>query len=261
MISKERRYETIIGVLLIVVIINIVFFTVSIRPKRREVLPPAQIKGKIAIVLDDWGYNLNNLAAAKSINLPFTAAVLPNLKYSKAVASELHEHGCEIILHLPMQPREKWNLEKDTVSVSMSGSAVKKILEKDLSSLVYVDGVSNHMGSLATENPKVMTEVLGVLKEKKLFFLDSYVTSRSAVPELARKMNVPFAKRDIFLDNKNDADYIRQQLLKLKARARSRGWAVGIGHDRKVTLEVLGEMMPRLDKEGYKFVFVSEIAR
>jgi polysaccharide deacetylase 2 family uncharacterized protein YibQ len=117
------------------------------------------------------------------------------------------------------------------------------------------------MGSLATENTKVVAEVLDVLKNRKLFFLDSFVTSRSAVSTWARKLGVRFAKRDIFLDNINDADYIRRQLKTLKARARSRGWAVGIGHDRKVTLEVLKDMMPRLDNEGYKFVYVSEIAK
>jgi len=259
--NKEKRLETIIGILLLIVIINVVFFAVSSRPKKEGVVVSRPGMGLIAIVLDDWGYNLNNLPAAKGIKYPFTAAVLPNLKYSKAVASELHAHGSEIILHLPMQPREKWNLEKNTVSVSMNDTAVKKILEQDLGSLVYADGVSNHMGSLATENPRTVSAIFEVLKSKNLFFLDSYVTPRSAVATLARKMNVRFAKRDIFLDNKNDADYIRQQINSLKARARSRGWAVGIGHDRKVTLEVLRDAMPRLEKEGYKFVYVSEIVK
>jgi polysaccharide deacetylase 2 family uncharacterized protein YibQ len=39
------------------------------------------------------------------------------------------------------------------------------------------------------------------------------------------------------------------------------GQAIGIGHDRKITLEVLKEVMPSIEKEGYKFVFVSELIR
>jgi polysaccharide deacetylase 2 family uncharacterized protein YibQ len=39
------------------------------------------------------------------------------------------------------------------------------------------------------------------------------------------------------------------------------GSAVGIGHDRKITLEVLRDVMPQLAKEGYKLVFVSELAQ
>jgi len=74
-------------------------------------------------------------------------------------------------------------------------------------------------------------------------------------------MRVPYAKRDIFLDNIEDTPYIKDQLNKLKAKARMYGYAIGIGHDRPVTLAVLKEAIPQLKKEGYKFVFVSELVR
>ncbi|MCX5710209.1 MAG: divergent polysaccharide deacetylase family protein [Candidatus Omnitrophica bacterium] len=260
--NKERKYQIAIGILVSIIIINIVFLALSRPQKKKEiVLPPPAFKGRIAIVLDDWGYNTINLGAVKQIKEPLTASVLPNLKYSQTVARQLHESGFEIILHLPMQPKEKWGLEKNTISVSMNEAAVKKIVEHDLDDLVFADGVSNHMGSMATEDPKTMEAVFKVLRNRKVFFLDSFVTSRSVCPVLARKMGVPFAKRDVFLDNKNDPDYIRQQLNQLKYKARKYGFAIGIGHDRKVTLAVLKELMPRLEKEGYKFVFVSELAR
>jgi len=260
--DKERKYQVIIGILISIIIINIVFLALS-RPQRKKeaLLPPPALKGRIAIVLDDWGYNTKNLEAAKQIKRPITASVLPNLKYSKALARQLHESGFEIILHLPMQPKEKWGLEKDTISVSMNEAAIKKIVGRDLDELTFADGVSNHMGSMATEDRKTMEGVLKVLKSRRVFFLDSYVTPYSVCWALARKMGVPFAKRDVFLDNNNDPDYIRQQLKVLKYKARKNGFAVGIGHDRKATLAVLREAMPRLEKEGYKFVFVSELAR
>jgi len=260
--NKERKYQVIIGILVSIIIINIVFLALSRPPKKKEaVFVPPAFKGKIAIVLDDWGYSLINLGVAKQIKEPLTASVLPNLKYSQTVARQLHESGFEIILHLPMQPKEKWGLEKNTISVSMRGPEIKKIVEQDLDDLVFADGVSNHMGSMATEDPKAMEAVFTVLRSRKLFFLDSFVTSHSVCPVLARKMGVRFTKRDVFLDNKNDPDYIRQQINLLKYKARKYGFAVGIGHDRKATLAVLKEAMPRLEKEGYKFVFVSELAR
>jgi polysaccharide deacetylase 2 family uncharacterized protein YibQ len=43
--------------------------------------------------------------------------------------------------------------------------------------------------------------------------------------------------------------------------ADEKGWAIGIGHDRRNTLEVLKEEMPKLEKEGYKFVYVSELVK
>ena len=259
---KKRIYQVTTGIILSIVIINIVFFALSRPQKKKEViLPPAALKGKIAIVLDDWGYNTVNLEAMKQIKAPLTASVLPNLKYSQTIARQLHEAGFEIILHLPMQPKEKGGLEKNTISVSMNDATIKSIVEQDLGNLVFADGLSNHMGSMATEDLKTMEAVFKVLRKRKLFFLDSFVTPRSVCPEMARKMGVPFAKRDVFLDNKNDPDYIRQQVNLLKYKARKYGFAIGIGHDRKVTLQALRSVIPKMIKDGYRLVSVSELAR
>ena len=72
---------------------------------------------------------------------------------------------------------------------------------------------------------------------------------------------MPFVKRDIFLDNQSDAAYIKQQIYKVVARARQHGSAVGIGHDRKTTLEVLRDVMPDVVKEGYRFVYLSDLVK
>ncbi|MDD4894800.1 MAG: divergent polysaccharide deacetylase family protein, partial [Candidatus Omnitrophica bacterium] len=63
------------------------------------------------------------------------------------------------------------------------------------------------------------------------------------------------------LDNKEDKEYIKQQVYELKIKAKAQGFAIGIGHDRRATLEVLREVMPELAKEGYKFIFISELVK
>jgi polysaccharide deacetylase 2 family uncharacterized protein YibQ len=101
--------------------------------------------------------------------------------------------------------------------------------------------------------------VLKKLKQKGLYFLDSFVSSGSVAQSLAHQMRLGFAKRDVFLDNESDPGYIKAQLYRLKTKARTLGSAIGIGHDRAVTLEVLSEVMPQLYAEGYRFVLVSEL--
>ncbi len=91
--------------------------------------------------------------------------------------------------------------------------------------------------------------------------MDSYVSGDSVCLGLARKIGIGFVKRDVFIDNKLEPDYIKAQLNKLKMKARFSGQAIGIGHDRPATLEVLRQIIPEWEKEGYKFVFVSELAR
>jgi hypothetical protein len=223
--------------------------------------PPQPVRGVIAIVIDDWGYHMNTLPIVERIKLPMTMSVLPNLSYSARVAKELHDHGFEVILHLPMEAASGYRSENNTILTSMPQPLILKILENDLAGIPYLAGVSNHMGSKATQDARTMNIVLTYLKARGLYFLDSLVIARSVCSDVAGKVKIPFAKRDVFLDNKEEPGYIRGQLHKLKSKAEAFGYAIGIGHDRPVTLEVLSEVMPELQKEGYKFVFVSEIVR
>ncbi|MEK6727278.1 MAG: divergent polysaccharide deacetylase family protein [Candidatus Omnitrophota bacterium] len=253
-------YKLVIGFLLLVIIIMAVFISVS-RPKKAPPVQIPKVKWKIAIVIDDWGYTLKNMPIMDNIKYPLTAAVLPNLPYSSRVAKELYERGFEVILHLPMEPKEKYALEKNTILISMGEETIKKIIAEALSSVSYAKGVSNHQGSRATEDPRIMEVVFRELKKRRLYYLDSFVSRNSACTDLAHKMHLPIAKRDIFLDNFEDPVYIKLQMKKLKNKARMHGEAIGIGHDRKNTLKVISEVMPQLEKEGYRFVFLSELER
>ena len=94
-----------------------------------------------------------------------------------------------------------------------------------------------------------------------MYFLDSFVSEDSVCQGLAQKMQIRFAKRDVFIDNQLDINHIKERLYELKLKAATTGEAIGIGHDRKVTLEALKEAMPELEKEGYKFVFVSDLVK
>ncbi|OGX15878.1 MAG: hypothetical protein A2166_01910 [Omnitrophica WOR_2 bacterium RBG_13_41_10] len=262
---KERQYQVIIAILTFLVLLESIFILSLLRPKAKKIPPvslaPVIIKGKIAIVIDDWGYNLHNLSAVERIKYPITASILPNINYSKRAAQELHQKGLEIILHLPMEPHEKYRLEENTIMTSMDETTIRGILEKDLADISYAKGVSNHMGSFATEDPRTVEIIFKELKKRKLYFLDSVVSSYSVASSLAKKLGVAFIQRSVFLDNEDDPVYIRSQIYKLKTKAKLHGSAVGIGHDRKVTLEVLNTVMPELEKEGYRFVFVSDLVK
>jgi len=260
-VKRGQVYKILTFILSAIVIIEttlVIYLWIS-RPKKIPEIPA--LKGRIAIVIDDWGYNLHNLYILEQIKYPLTVSILPNLDYSRTLAASLDKRGLEIILHLPMEPHEKFRLEKNTILTTMDEQAIRNILAQDLDDISYAKGVSNHMGSKATEDLKTMSIVFRELKKRNLFFLDSLVSPRTICFNLANKMHLGFVKRDVFLDNKEEAGYIRQQIHRLKARARIYGQAVGIGHDRQITLEVLKEVMPELEKQGYRFVFVSELVK
>ena len=214
----DRRYKIIIGLLLLVIVLQWILF--ARRPCKIAPVP-LPIKGKIAIVIDDWGYNLNNLPLLDQIRYRFTASVLPNLNYSRTIAEDLHKRGFQIILHLPLEPREKRRLEKNTILTSMDEQNIRNILKQDLANVAYAVGISNHMGSKATENQRVMGIIFKELKREGLYFMDSLVTPDSVGFDLAHKIQLGFVKRDIFLDNTETPEYIKRQVYKLKTRARA----------------------------------------
>jgi polysaccharide deacetylase 2 family uncharacterized protein YibQ len=255
-----RRYKIVILILSFLVVIETILLIRLwvIRPKKLPEIPKI-LKGRIAIVIDDWGYNSNNLEMLEEIKYPLTVSILPNLSYSRQLSEELHRRGLEVILHLPLEPHEKFRLEQNTVMTSMDESKIIDIIRRDLANVSNAKGVSNHMGSLATEDLRTMGIIFQELKQRRLYFLDSMVSPKSICSGLAKKMHLDFVKRDIFLDNKESPEYIRGQIYRLKVKAGLYGRAVGIGHDRKSTLEVLKEAIPQLEKEGYKLVFVSEL--
>ncbi len=263
--ERNQKYKIVILILSVFIVIESATLVVLLLRRRQAIkkMPKAAlpVKGRIAIVLDDWGYNLDTLYIVEQIKYPFTASVLPRLEYSKAVALELHKLGFQIILHLPMEPHEKVRLEKNTVMTSMKEREIINIIGQDLDNINFAVGVSNHMGSKATEDLRTMRIILNELRKRNLFFLDSFVSPKTVCSDLAEKLQIRFIKRDIFLDNKENPEYINGQINKLKRKAMMYGYAVGIGHDRKITLEVLKETMPELEKEGYKLVFLSQLVK
>lgn len=217
---------------------------------------------KIAIVLDDWGYNLNNLPALKEINVPITLAILPHLRFSARISNSLAGKDYEIILHMPMEAHNHMiRAEEKTIYTSMSDEEIRETLKEAIASIPNLKGISNHMGSQATEDPRVMKVVMEELWKEKLYFLDSVVTSQSVAEEINKQVGIPFAKRSIFLDNHLDAGYIKGQLLKTAESARRNGSVIAIGHDRGVTLKVIQEMAPKLREEGIQFVYASQLTR
>lgn len=217
---------------------------------------------KVAIVLDDWGYNINNLPALNEIGVPMTLAILPHLRFSAQISSSLAGKNYEIILHMPMEAHNHTiRAEGKTIYTSMTDEDVRETLKGAIASIPNLKGISNHMGSKATEDPRVMKVIMEELQKEKLYFLDSIVTSQSVAEEISRQVGISFAKRSVFLDNHLDAEYIKGQLLKAAEKAERNGSVIAIGHDRGVTLKVIQEVAPKLKEEGIQFVYVSQLIR
>ncbi len=229
---------------------------ISLKP-----IVPKPIVGRVAIIIDDCGYNLLPCEFSEKIKAPVTFSVLPGLQHSTDAAECAHQQNKEVMLHLPMEPHHNDDKypQDYILTTAMPKSKVVKIIDEALKTVPHAQGVNNHMGSKATENKPLMTTVFSTLKKKGFFFVDSLVTEKSICQNLAASFELPFSERTIFLDNQNERDYIEGQFAQLAQIARKKGFAIAIGHARRLTLEVIKEQTEALSQEGIEFVTVHNI--
>ena len=91
-------------------------------PFRRNVLAFAAllalsspvIAGKLAIVIDDFGYRPHNENQVLAMPSAISVAVLPDSPHAREMATKAHNSGHEVLIHLPMAPLSKQPLEKNT---------------------------------------------------------------------------------------------------------------------------------------------------
>ncbi len=193
---------------------------------RREVRPaPVSGSAKIVLVIDDVGYNLRQLEPFLRFPGPITFAVLPGLQYSGAAAKRIRDAGKGLILHQPMEAESDGNADPGMIFTNMSDAEILRVLDENLAQVPGVQGLNNHKGSLATADERVMRLVLGRLRERNLFFLDSRTTAETRSGSAAKAVDFTrILERTVFLDNEADRAAIREAFEGGLEQARTR-WA------------------------------------
>ncbi len=224
-------------------------------PPEQPITPPKHFPEgkppKVAIIIDDMGYNEQIASRFIQLKAAFTFSILPFSPHERQVAQLANENGIELMLHLPMEPDEYPGINPGPGALleRMSPDVLLHQLNDDLDAVPYIKGVNNHMGSRLTASSDQMNQICSVIKRRHLFFIDSKTTPKSKVASSARLFHVPYAERDVFLDNVQDADAIRKQVQLLIQKALRNGYALAIGHPHKITCQVLQEELPELNRK------------
>ncbi len=217
---------------------------------------------KICIIIDDIGYDTKKALRLANIGIPITLSILPFTPHGKDILKKASNKNTEFMLHLPMEPKEFPSIDpgKGALLASMGPDAIIASLENDIDFIPQIKGINNHMGSKLTESSEIMNQVFSIIKKRNLFFIDSFTSSESKCFESAKLFKVRFAKRDVFLDNIQEEEFILEQLKKLKKTALQKGFAVGIGHPYKSTITAIEKIIPDFKKEVV-FVKASSIVK
>jgi len=214
----------------------------------------------ISIIIDDIGYSISRARDFLRLNIPITFSVLPHLTNSYNLAVEIDDKGYEIMLHQPMEP---YNSHLDpgpgALYVGYESEKIAGIVEKNISNIPFATGVNNHMGSKFTSCGKEISETLRVIGDRNLFFIDSLTSGRSVAYKTAKKLRMPAACRNIFLDNHLEDKYIQRQLHKLQIHAKVHGHAIGIGHPFPETARAIRRFLTNFKHPGISFVHISDL--
>jgi len=193
---------------------------------------------KLAIILDDLGSDPEAAQAIFALHEPLT------------------------MLHLPMQAVGNELPEAQQLHTGMSEGEVANELSRMLANVPTAAGVNNHEGSLATTDGKLMGELMPLLKQRSLYFVDSRTTAGTVAFDAAHQAGLHCGFRNVpFLDDVEEAGAIRKQLELAIHGAEEKGAAIAIGHPHKETLEALREMLPQAKAQGVQLVFVSDVVK
>ena len=218
-------------------------------------------KPAIAIVIDDMGVDRKRSTRTAALPAPLTLAWLPYAHDLPAQSRAARAAGHELLLHLPMEPSGRADPGPDALLVSLGKAEIVRRAKAALDSFDGFVGVNNHMGSRFTADHAAMAVVLPEIARRGLLWLDSRTTPKSAGLSIAQELKMPYAGRDVFLDNEMTVPAVRAQLAKTEQIARSQGYAIAIGHPHDATIEALASWLPEVQKRGFVLVPVSAVVR
>ncbi|NVK75028.1 MAG: divergent polysaccharide deacetylase family protein [Oceanospirillaceae bacterium] len=214
---------------------------------------------RIAILIDDLGYNRHGMESSLLLPKEVALAILPSTPFAIQTAKAAQKQKRITLLHAPMENQRELKLGPGGLYARMTEHELKATLNKDLDGLPGIQGVNNHMGSLLTTRADSMKWVMETLKDRSLFFIDSLTSSKSVAKKTAQDFGLDTVSRDVFLDNIRTEKAIDRQFSRLLKLARLHGSALAIGHPYPETMAYLKKRLQRLTPDGVELVPLSDV--
>ncbi|EEU7826030.1 divergent polysaccharide deacetylase family protein [Campylobacter coli] len=212
-------------------------------------------QARLAIIIDDMA-NISQVRALQALKLKLIPSFFPPDK-NHIDTPKLALKFDFYMVHLPLAAMNYTKPELDTLNPSDSEKRIfKKIqqVKKDFKDLKFIN---NHTGSLFTSDEKAMKKLYKAFEKEELIFVDSKTIASSKAPKVAKALEQIYIQRDVFLDNRDDVAYIKNQLIEAVRLAKQKGFAIAIGHPRKNTFKALEQSKDLL--KSVELVYLSEI--
>lgn len=220
---------------------------------------PASARPKIAIIIDDMGLNRPQSRAVVALPGQLTLAYMPYAEQVEQQTKQARAQGHELIVHMPMEPDDMAhnNPGPDALLEKLPQAENVARLQRNLGKFDGYIGLNNHMGSALTADRNALLPIMQEVKKRGLWFLDSKTAPNSKAAQIAAELHIPYAERDVFLDNTQSVPAILAQLRALEKAANNRGYAIAIGHPHAQTVAALRQWLPTV--KNFELVPLSAI--
>ncbi len=213
-------------------------------------------KPKLAIVIDDVTTK-SQLNKIKKIGYRVTPSFMPPTPghpNSANISKDLDFY----MIHFPLEASTFRAEEKNTLHITDSYERIEKRVSEIRQWYPNAKYTNNHTGSKFTSNTQAMDRLFKALVKYDFVFMDSRTSGKTVGKQMAKKYNMPYIVRNVFLDNEQDFAYIQNQLKKAIRIAKKNGQAIAICHPHSITLKVLRESKHLL--KDLELVYVNQLS-
>ncbi len=194
---------------------------------------------KLAIIIDDVSFP-QEVKAIKKLDLTVTMSFLPPNSIHPDSALLASKESFYMV-HLPMEAVSFNASEPITLKVGDSQAVISQRLDDVVRLFPRVKYLNNHTGSKFTADEVAMNRLIFALNAHNIEFIDSRTIAETKAPKVMRAYGERYIGRDVFLDHTMNVEYVKKQIQEAVKVAKSKGYAVAIGHPHPNTLEALRE--------------------
>ncbi|QCK85754.1 divergent polysaccharide deacetylase family protein [Phreatobacter aquaticus] len=215
---------------------------------------------RIAILIGGLGISANGTSEAIT-KLPgaVSLAFAPYGNDLERAVMRARSIGHEVFLQVPMEPFDYPENDPgpQTLLTTLSAERNTERLFWAMGRFQGYVGIVNYMGAKFTATEQSLAPMLREANRRGLMMIDDGSSPRSLIGQLATGLQQPNLRGDIQIDRVPTPAELDAQLSRLEARAREKGFALGIGSALPVTIDRVANWARALEERGIILVPVT----
>lgn len=194
-------------------------------------------KPKMAIIMDDMAYP-SQIESLHHLRLKITPSFFPYNADNKLTPKMAAQEPFYMV-HLPLEALHFYQSPHRWIKVGEDKTEIREYIQEIKRDFPHLKFINNHTGSKFTASYEDMKNLIEILRDYDIDFVDSRTTTQTKAGEIYAQIKRPLLSRGIFLDNENNVKDTLNQIQKAINKAKRDGYVIAICHPHKNTFEAL----------------------